>query len=214
MSSGFSNGDGKIIVERMIEIIHENRGSLSELDGAIGDGDHGINMDKGFSMAGSRIAGADIGMSEALNILGRTLVMEIGGAMGPLYGAVFRSMARASKRVELIDAGVLASMLARAAEAVAELGEAEVGDKTMVDTLAPAAGAVETAHARGAGLPEAVDSMLVAAEAGWKSTRDLVAKRGRSARLAERSRGVLDAGATSCYLLLKSMGETMKELCR
>ena len=111
-----------------------------------------------------------------------------------------------------MDAGVLKEMLAAGRAAIAELGEATVGDKTMVDTLEPAMIAVTEAVANGADLPQAVDSMIVAAEAGWKSTEDLVAKIGRAARLGERSRGTVDAGATSCYLLLKAMGEAMKEL--
>ncbi len=210
--SGFRNAEGKPIVDRMIVVIHENRARLSEIDGAIGDGDHGINMDKGFTLAEQEMAGRQVSFSEALKTLGRTLVMKIGGSVGPLYGSMFKSMARAAKDAETVDPGVLKEMLTAGRAAIAELGEATVGDKTMVDTLEPAMIAVTEAVANGADLPRAVDSMIAAAEAGWKSTEDLVAKIGRAARLGERSRGTVDAGATSCYLLLKAMGEAMKEL--
>jgi len=103
-------------------------------------------------------------------------------------------------------------MLEAAYGAIRELGEAKVGDKTLVDTLDPAAGAMRDAVEAGKGLDAALDAMVAAAEAGWKSTEDLVAKIGRSARLGERSRGVLDAGATSCFFMLRAMAEEMKGL--
>ncbi len=213
MNSGFNNSAGKRIVEAMIEIIHENRGYLSEIDGAIADGDHGINMDKGFTLVEQEIAELDLSMSGALKTLGRTLVMEIGGSMGPLYGSMFKKMARASKGTDLVDTGVLAAMLTDALEAVVEMGGAKPGDKTMVDTLEPAARSAVESRDAGHDLPEAVDNMLAAAEKGYLSTKGMVAKVGRSSRLGERTLGALDAGAVSCYLLLKSMGEAMKELC-
>lgn len=210
--AGFKNAEGKLIVERMIAVIHENRDWLSEIDGAIGDGDHGVNMDKGFTLAEQEMAGRQMSMSDALRILGRTLLMKIGGSMGPLYGSMFKSMAKAAKDAETVDAGVLKEMLTAGRTAIAELGEAQAGDKTLVDTLEPAMAAVSEAVVSGTDLPGAIDSMIAAAEAGWKSTEDLVAKIGRAARLGERSRGTVDPGATSCYLLLNAMGEAMKEL--
>lgn len=212
MADGFANAAGKIIVERMIAVIHENRAFLSEIDGAIGDGDHGVNMDKGFTLVEREIEGEEMSMSDALKTLGRTLVMEIGGSMGPLYGSMFRKMARASRDEESVTAQTLAEMLESAYESVRELGDAKPGDKTIVDTLDPASTAAREAADGGAGLDATIDAMIEAAERGWKSTEDMVAKIGRSARLGERSKGTLDAGATSCYLLLKTMGETMKEL--
>ena len=199
-------------MDRLIKTIHENRAYLSEVDGAIGDGDHGINMDKGFSMAEKEIADREMGMSEALQSLGRILVDEIGGSMGPLYGTFFKRMSRASRGTEQVDAEILLAMLSTAYEGIQSLGDAKVGDKTLVDTLDPATAAVKKAVDEGLSFAGTVDAMIAAAESGWKSTKDLVAKVGRASRLGERSRGVLDAGATSCFLLLKSMGETMKEL--
>ena len=211
MSTSFRNADGRRIVERFVEVIHENRAYLSEIDGRIGDGDHGINMDKGFQLASSRLEDG-MSMSDALRLLGRTLVMEIGGSMGPLYGQMFKAMAKASKEAEQIDASVVLAMLQAAQAAIQELGDAQVGDKTLVDTLDPAVAAVREAVEAGKELDAALDAMVAAAEAGWKSTEDLVAKVGRSARLGERSRGVLDAGATSCYFMLRAMAEEMKGL--
>ena len=211
MGKSFRNADGRVVVERLIEVIHENRAYLSEIDGKIGDGDHGINMDKGFQMTKERLE-EGMGMSDALKTLGRTLLLEIGGSMGPLYGQFYKAMAKASKDAEEIDAAVLADMVEAAYEAIRALGEAKPGDKTLVDTLDPAAAAMRAKVDAGAGLEESLDAMVAAAEEGWKSTEDMVAQIGRSSRLGERSRGVLDAGATSCYLMLRSIAETTKEL--
>jgi len=211
MAETFANSDGRVVVERLIEVIHENRTYLSEIDGKIGDGDHGINMDKGFQMTKERLEDG-MSMSDALRTLGRTLLMEIGGSMGPLYGQFFKAMAKVSKDVEEIGAGTIAEMIEAAYGAIQSLGEAKPGDKTLVDTLDPAANAMRNAVAEGAGLNEALDSMVEAAQTGWKSTEEMVARIGRSSRLGERSRGVLDAGATSCYLMLKSVAESAKEL--
>jgi len=213
MGESFKNADGRIIVERLIDVIHENRAYLSEIDGKIGDGDHGINMDKGFQMTKERLEDG-MGMSDALKTLGRTLLLEIGGSMGPLYGQFYKAMAKASKNAEDVDAGTFADMLEAAYEAIRNLGEAKPGDKTLVDTLDPATSAMRGAVDEGKSLSEALDAMLAAAEAGWQSTEDMVAKIGRSSRLGERSRGVLDAGATSCYMMLKSMAATAKELAK
>lgn len=212
MKSGFQNREGKIIVDKLIKMIHENRVYLGELDGAIGDGDHGINMDKGFSMVEKEVEGKDLTMSEALKILGNTLLEKIGGSMGPLYGTMFRSMARASKNYEIINTEVFSKMIVSAKDAVCSIGEARAGDKTMIDTLEPASASLILSVESEADLNSAVNSMLISAETGWKSTEDMVAKVGRAARLGERSRGALDAGATSCFLILESMGTTVKEL--
>ena len=208
MDSDFKNSEGKIIVDKLIKVIHENRVYLGELDAAIGDGDHGINMDKGFSLVEKEIENKDLNMSESLRILGNTLLQKIGGSMGPLYGTMFKSMARTSKNCEIINIEVFMKMIINTKDAVSSIGEAKVGDKTMIDTLAPAAEAL--VFSADSNFESAIDSMLAAAEAGWESTRNIVAKKGRAARLGERSRGHLDAGATSCFLILESMGETIK----
>lgn len=211
MAEQFSNSRGRVIVDRLIGVIHENRAYLSEIDGKIGDGDHGINMDKGFQLTAQRLE-EGMGMSDAMKTLGRTLLMEIGGSMGPLYGQFFKAMAKASKDADAVEAATFAAMLEAAYEAIRALGEAKPGDKTLVDTLDPAVAALRGAVDEGRSFGDSLDAMVAAAETGWKSTEDMVARIGRSSRLGERSRGVLDAGATSCYLMLKSMAETAKEL--
>lgn len=208
--SSFKNKDGKVIVEKLIKTIQENKDYLSKIDGEIGDGDHGINMNKGFTMCKDRIEGKPLDLTESLKALAMVLMMEIGGSMGPLYGTMFFEMSKATDGKEDIDSQVFAEMLNNAVKGIQGLGDAKVGDKTLVDTLIPAA---DTFMAeKEFGFSAALDKMMEAAEIGKDSTIDLVAKIGRASRLGERSRGVLDAGATSCFLLLEAMGKTMKEL--
>ncbi len=126
--------------------------------------------------------------------------------MGPLYGSFFDEMGAAGEGVEDIDAETFGAMLKAGREAVEDLGEAHVGDKTLLDTLVPAVEAFNAAVERGQTFAGALGAMADAAEQGKDSTRDLVAKVGRASRLGERSRGVLDAGATSCWLLARRHG--------
>ena len=209
---GFVEAKGQIIVEKLAQMIHENRTYLSEIDGAIGDGDHGINMDKGFSMAAQQLKNKELGLSEALKVLGNILLEEIGGSMGPLYGTFFRRMARVAKTKEQIDAVVFEEMLQQGLEGLQSIGNAKVGDKTLLDTLVPALDALKEANQVKKQFKEALNAMVVAAKNGMDSTVEMVAKVGRASRLGERSRGVLDAGATSCYLILKTMAEEMINL--
>jgi dihydroxyacetone kinase-like protein len=211
MAEQFGEIEGRIIAEKLIEVIRENKAYLSELDGAIGDGDHGINMAKGFSLTAERLT-EKMGLSERLRTLGRTLVMEIGGAMGPLYGSFFKALAGVCKEREQIDAQVFGQMLEAGYAAVIEMGRAKVGDKTLVDTLHPAIEAYKNALSDGAGFKDALQRLVQAAERGKESTKNLVAKVGRASRLGQRSKGLLDAGATSCYLILKSMADTISGL--
>ena len=211
MAESFNNSEGRVIVENLISVIHENRVYLSDIDGKIGDGDHGINMEKGFQLAKNRLED-DMSMSDALKILGRTLLMDIGGSMGPLYGQFYKAMAKASQDSQTVDITIFGDMLEASYAAIQKLGDAKPGDKTLVDALSPACTAIQKAQSDGKNFQIALDDMVEAAEKGWRSTEDMVAKIGRSSRLGERSRGVLDAGATSCYLMLKSMAESIKEL--
>ena len=130
--------------------------------------------------------------------------------MGPLYGSFFAEMGAACADVDRIDAATVGRMLSAGREVVEDLGEARVGDKTLLDTLVPASDAYQAALAGGASFAAALAAMAQAAEQGKESTRDLVARVGRASRLGERSRGVLDAGATSCWLLLTAMADSMQ----
>jgi len=204
------SSDGPQIMQALISVIQEHRAYLSELDGAIGDGDHGINMSKGFGLAGDQLGADGYDLSVGLETLGTTLMMEIGGAMGPLYGSLFMGMAAVCEGQERIDAALFGSMLQAAVDAVGDLGNAKVGDKTLMDTLIPAAEAYDAALAGGATFAQALERMAAAAEAGKDATYDLVAQIGRASRLGERSRGHLDAGATSCWLILSAMAAAIQ----
>ena len=214
--------DGKRVVLSIIEAIERHKAWLSEIDGAVGDGDHGVNMAKGMGMVREKLAAASAGpagggpaaggsLGELLRLTGMTLLSNIGGAMGPIYGTFFMRMGKAVEGKDSVSGQDLQAMLASALEGVTQRGGARVGDKTLVDTLEPAAKGCEEALRAGAGFAEAVDRMIESARAGMESTKDLVAKVGRSSRLGERSRGTIDAGAASCYLILKALGESLKK---
>jgi dihydroxyacetone kinase-like protein len=205
----FLNRDGAVIIDNVIQIICDNAAELSEIDGAIGDGDHGINMKKGALLARQAMTGKTMDLTTALKTLGQVLLMEIGGSMGPLYGTFFRKMAKATKDKAQIDAPVFGSMLQASFEGVQSLGNAKVGDKTMLDTLAPAIKAYQAAKIQGKTFKEALVELKMGAEQGQASTKNLVAKAGRASRLGERTKGHLDAGATSCCLILCSMADSM-----
>ena len=207
---GFANTGGQGIVQAVIDVIVANRDYLSEIDWQNGDGDHGINMAKGFAMVGKQLAGGSASYAEAMDTLGFVLVSEIGGSMGPLYGNMFMDMAAAVGDADWVDTERYRDMLAAAIGAIQALGTAKPGDKTLMDTLVPAAEAFAAAVSGGAGFAEALDALDRAAEAGRDSTKDMVAKIGRAARLGERSRGVLDAGATSCCLILTTMSAAIR----
>ena len=141
-------------------------------------------------------------------------MMEIGGSMSPLYGTLFSKMARRGKGQEIIDARLFGNMLADAVQGVSEIGGAKVGDKTLMDVLIPADEAYRAVLAEGKDFSECLEAMKFASDAGWRSTKDLVAKIGRASRFGEYSRGVLDAGATSCNLIFRTMADAIQLLIR
>jgi dihydroxyacetone kinase phosphoprotein-dependent L subunit len=203
--SGVALAEAGGVVPELVAAINAKRAWLSEIDGAIGDGDHGINMSKGFTQAGLAIGNGAAGLSASFHTLGDTLLSGIGGSMGPLYGTFFLDMAATIKDATTLDAKLFSHMLHAGLAGVQELGGAKVGDKTLVDTLVPALEAFDGAVAAGASFAEALNALAAAAERGRDSTTQLVAKIGRAARLGERSRGVLDAGAASCCLILQTL---------
>jgi len=206
----FSNAGSGDIVLAIAHRIVENRGYLSDIDGLIGDGDHGVNMAKGFSLAAERLRGRTRPLAVSLATVGDVLMTEIGGAMGPLYGTMFSGFADALDGVEEIDAAAFERMLRHGLEEVQSIGNAKVGDKTLIDALAPALQAFAATAAMRDDFAAALDALIVAAEKGRDGTIGLVAKIGRAARLGERSRGVLDPGATSCAIILRSLAEGAK----
>lgn len=208
----FKNSAGKSILQKMVKGIQENKDYLGEVDGLIGDGDHGMNMNKGFTVFENRFAEKEFSFTEGLEELGMILLNEIGGSMGPIYGTILMDMAEAGEELEDISVANFARMLKVGLEGLCGIVEAKVGDKTLVDTLSPAVDAMIAAAQAGKSYEEALPEMKSAAEAGRDSTKDMVAKFGRSSRLGERSRGVLDAGATSCCIILSSMADGILEL--
>jgi dihydroxyacetone kinase-like protein len=200
-------------------VARERRDELTELDAAIGDADHGVNMDRGMQAVVAKLGGvANDDLAALLKLVGMTLVSTVGGAAGPLYGTLFLEMGKAAAAQSGLnaagaEAGLTAAAWARALQAgvagVRARGKAEPGDKTMVDALAPAAEALSAGVANGLSLSEALARSAQAAEQGMKATIPLVARKGRASYLGERSAGHQDPGATSSWLLLEAAAATL-----
>lgn len=198
------------IVRGMIATIVANRQYLSEIDGLIGDGDHGINMAKGFNGCATRLDALGqqaLHFPTALTQLSEALMDDIGGSMGPLYGNFFIGFVDTLSPYQQVDAALFGEALAQAVNRVQAMGNATVGDKTLIDTLAPALEAYNAQIKANASFAQALQAMTSAAEKGKDSTFNMQARIGRSARLGPRSIGVLDAGATSCFLILQAMAQ-------
>ncbi len=210
--SSFRDSAGSPIVYGVIKTILDNWQYLSEVDGAIGDGDHGVNMKKGFDLTKNRLGDREVSLSEGFGVLGKTLIMEIGGSMGPLYGTFFLEFSKACKKYEEIDKKAFEDILRSALKGMQAFDKAKVGDKTLMDTLVPAIEAFEAGVAEGKDFKDCLADMKIASEKGKESTKDMVAKIGRASRLGERSRGILDAGATSCDLILQALADKVVEL--
>lgn len=214
--NAFKNKEGKPVLLAMVKAIQDNKAYLGEVDGLIGDGDHGMNMNKGFTIFETRFADKDFTFTEGLDDLGTILLTEIGGSMGPIYGTILMDMAEAGGEdpETEITPEVFARMLKAGLDGLQGIVDAKVGDKTLVDTLSPAAAAMEKCAKEGTPFKDALALMKEEAVKGQQSTKDMVAKFGRSSRLGERSRGVLDAGATSCAIILSAMADAMSELIK
>jgi phosphoenolpyruvate---glycerone phosphotransferase subunit DhaL len=196
-------------VEAFSSTVAENRDDLTRLDSAIGDADHGTNMDRGMKAVLAKLDGLegdDIGA--LLKTVGMTLVSTVGGAAGPLYGTLFLQMGVATAGKSELEPEDWAAALDAAVKGVQMRGKAEPGDKTMVDALIPARDTFSAALAEGASFEEALRRSADAAEEGMLATTPLVAKKGRASYLGERSAGHQDPGATSSHLLLKTATET------
>jgi dihydroxyacetone kinase-like protein len=190
-------------VREFARVIGENAQLLTDLDAAIGDADHGINMDRGMTavlVALDETAPSD--MSALCKQVGMTLVKSVGGASGPLYGTFFLRMAAALSAGEGVDAAEFAKALRAGVEGVVQRGRAEAGDKTMFDALAPALDALDAALASGSGLAAGLADAAVAAENGRDATELMVARKGRASYLGQRSVGHVDPGATSAAMLV------------
>jgi phosphoenolpyruvate---glycerone phosphotransferase subunit DhaL len=201
-------------LRRYAAVIAEQRGELVRLDTAIGDGDHGTNMDRGMRKAMEKVdqmEGNDIGAT--LKAVGMALVSSVGGAAGPLYGTLFLQMGTATTGASALDVAGVADAFEAGVKGVQARGKAEPGDKTMIDALLPAVEALRAAQADGdVGVGEALDRAAAAAEEGMKATIPMEARKGRASYLGPRSVGHQDPGATSSYLLLRSAGEALSSV--
>ncbi|MGQ4647789.1 dihydroxyacetone kinase subunit DhaL [Lyngbya aestuarii] len=199
-------------LQAVVVVLEQNKDYLTQLDAAIGDADHGINMNRGFQKVASQLPTlVDKDISNIFKAVSINLISSIGGSSGPLYGTLFLRASTAVAGKQELTAEDLAALLRAAVEGVVQRGKANLKDKTMLDALSPAADACGQAVTAGCSTLEALQQAVLAAEEGMKNTIPLVAKKGRASYLGERSIGHQDPGATSSYLILKTLLETVEE---
>jgi dihydroxyacetone kinase-like protein len=199
-------------LEKTAAVLEENRSYLTELDSAIGDADHGINMHRGFKKVMEKLPTvADKDVGNILKTTGMTLISSVGGASGPLYGTFFMRSGMAMAAKEELSNDDLFKLLQAGVEGVLQRGRPNLEDKTMYDAWAPAMEAMQKALSAGKGTVEILETAVAAAEQGMKNTIPLQARKGRASYLGERSIGHQDPGATSSYLILNALLETVKE---
>jgi phosphoenolpyruvate---glycerone phosphotransferase subunit DhaL len=190
-------------VRAFAQLVAQNKDNLTDLDAAIGDGDHGVNMDRGMRAAVAALDDAGPAPASAVfNKVGMTLISTVGGASGPLFGTLFLRMGAALGDNDEVSLSQLALSLHAGLDGIVARGKAEAGDKTMYDAFAPAVQALETAAAEGADRADAFKQALLAAEHGRDATIPMLARKGRASYLGERSVGHQDPGATTIALLM------------
>ena len=197
-------------LQTVAQTVSENQDYLTELDAAIGDADHGINLDRGWQKVVpqlSELETKDIGT--ILKTVSMTLISGVGGASGPLYGTFFLRASTAVTGKEELTPSELAELLQAGVAGVVQRGKANLGDKTMLDALSPAATIFTKLVAKGNTTVDALKQAVQAAETGMKQTIPLVAKKGRASYLGERSAGHQDPGATSSFLILRALLESL-----
>jgi len=200
------------LIDRTTATIRAHAEELTRLDQAIGDGDHGLNMGRGFdALAEQREALAALPFGAALQKAGMTLVMKVGGASGPLYGSLLMAMGKAG---ETLPAGAddLARVLEQGIEAVKQRGKSDVGAKTLLDVLVPSLKALRGGAAQGLPRAELAAAVRTAARAALQATAPLRATKGRASFLGERSIGHIDPGARSSALLIEAVCDIYEEV--
>ena len=197
-------------LESLCDTIEDEKEYLSELDGAIGDGDHGVNMAKCFREVKNKLAASSAEDVGALfKEVGMVVLNSVGGAMGALYGTFFLKLSQESAGKAEVNLSDLVAMFQTGEQGILDLGKANLGDKTLIDTLSPAVRAIEAAEKEGKTLAGALADFEQAAKQGMESTKGMLAKMGRASRLGERTIGHQDAGATSCYFILRSLASSV-----
>ena len=195
-------------IRLLAQVLREQKEYLTELDSAIGDADHGINMDRGFQAVLAKLPTLPAGdVGAILKGVGMTLVSTVGGASGPLYGTFFLQLGGPTAGKPEIELAEFAAALDAGIAGIERLGKAEPGDKTMLDALVPAREALHQAVDEGASPADALGAAAAAAEQGMLATIPLVARKGRASYLGDRSAGHQDPGATSSHLLLKAAAD-------
>lgn len=200
------------LIEACAKTIIENADNLTALDQAIGDGDHGANMKRGFTVLSDTADEiASLPASEAFKKAGMTLVMKVGGASGPLFGSLLMAMGKTAGVDDGLDGRTVAAMLGEGIAAVKARGKSDVGAKTMLDVLVPIQKALDDALAAGADIPTIAGKLTAAADAAEEATIPMKATRGRASFLGERSIGHADPGGESCRLLTHAICTTLIE---
>lgn len=198
-------------LESLAAVLSENKEYLTQLDSAIGDADHGINMTRGFNKVLEKLPGvADKDIGNVLKTTGMTLISSVGGASGPLYGTFFMRSGMAVGAKETLNREDLYELLKAGVDGIVQRGRPVLADKTMYDAWAPALDALRSALDAGMELIPALSRAVAAAETGMKNTIPLQARKGRASYLGERSIGHQDPGATSSYLMLKALLDTLQ----
>jgi dihydroxyacetone kinase-like protein len=209
----FSVAQATAWVQRTAGVIEEQAAALTRLDSAIGDGDHGTNMNRGFKAAVQRLDGleGDQDFGSVFKAIGMALIGKVGGASGPLYGSLFLGMGKELGDASDVEDERLAAALRAGYDSVVARGKAQLEDKTMLDAWHPALEALDAGLAEGKELGPALDEAATAAEAGMKATIPMIARKGRASYLGERSRDHQDPGATSTHLILKTLADVVND---
>jgi dihydroxyacetone kinase-like protein len=207
----FSEAQAVAWVRSAAAVIEQHAAELTKLDSAIGDGDHGTNMNRGFKAAVQRLDAleGDQDFGAVFKAVGMALIGKVGGASGPLYGSLFLGMGKELGDTGEVEDQRLAAALRAGYDSVVARGKAQLEDKTMLDAWHPALEALDAALAAGKELGEALDEATAAAEAGMKATIPMIARKGRASYLGERSRDHQDPGATSTHLLLQTLADVV-----
>lgn len=199
------------IILKIAQVIEENKLYLTELDAAIGDGDHGLNLSKGFSAVKEKLLSLNSkNISEILKVTGMALVSSVGGASGPLYGTAFMKASVAVKDKEEININDFSAMLEEALNGIKMRGKSNFGEKTMIDAIEPALNKLKVDISNNLDTVICLNNLYLEAQKGAEGTRDIIATKGRASYLGDRSLGHQDAGATSSYLILKTIYEEVK----
>jgi dihydroxyacetone kinase-like protein len=202
------------IFQAIGDAIESDKGRLSELDGVIGDADHGVTMSIGFTAVNEALAKLDAGAdpTTVFNTAAKSFLNAVGASSGPLYGTAFMRAGAAVKGKATIDRDGLADCIAAMAKGMQDRGKAERGEKTMMDAWLPAADAIQAAKARGDDAVACLEAAVAAAAEGAEATKAMLATKGRASRLGERALGHMDPGAASAVTILRAMTEAVRKL--